>query len=101
MPNQFENINDLSEHYDNQFAEVRGEALAGRILAVFALDAAARLTGDPGTYLANVKKAAMVSIDGLKFDTPGDKGLGDVQKETARKRCGDLIDQIATRLANE
>ncbi len=93
---EFEDVNAAFAAVAQQLAELKGEAAAGRLLAIHALDLILGLAPNPAQVLESLDRRIDATINALypETDDPAVSRLNAISTEAARIRCQELLDSL-------
>ena len=95
MARTFNDISETLEWLSGELASIRGEVLAARVLATFALREAVGNSADPRATLADIHRTTIASLKNVEMDSPGDWDLGDRQITQAVQRCEETFAELS------
>ena len=98
---QFDDVNEAFAAFAKEIAIVRGEAIAGRLLAIQALDLMlfASEGGQTDAVLQKLDDNIQGALNAMRFsgESPEVEELDALSREHARMRCLELLDEARTR----
>lgn len=90
---QYNSVNEALDAISEAMADLRGEALAGRMLATVTLDLLLQVSSEPRKLLSILEETIERSVAKIEFPAePSD--LDNKAREIARLRCLETLDSI-------
>jgi flagellar biosynthesis chaperone FliJ len=91
---EFENVNDALRHMMRVVSEIRGEAIAGQMLAMVAVDILLVQSSDRSAFIDQLEKRLDQQLNQLQPAGESTPEFDAVARETARSQVYALLDTL-------